>query len=90
MTPSQIAQRIDELKSIQNKLSRTPDLSIIQKRIDDLTKQLDNKSFQQSVQFGVVPLPPDKIDIDNGSVVTPKAPGQVDRETEEWLKSLDS
>lgn len=91
LTISQITQRIDEIEKIIDKLiehSEAKDL--LSKRYSDLKSELNSKMSDNTFNKGVVtPLPPGHIDVDNSSVVTPKAPSQVEREMEAWEKSLE-
>jgi len=81
LTPSQLAQRLDELKGIKDNPNS------LDRRIEELTKHLENRTskFNKSV---VNPLPPDNVDVDNPFVLSPKSPQQIERELEEWEKSL--
>jgi len=84
LTYQQLAQRIDELKGV---LDISPE--VIQKRLTELESYYEAK-VKGNFNHGVVtPLPPDHVDIDNSSVVTPKSPEQVEREYNDWVKGLD-
>lgn len=84
LTLSQLAQRIDELQGLKDKIQN----EILDKRFTELTTQFENRSKSNFNKGIVTPVPADHIDIDNSSVITPKSPQQVDREYNAWEKSL--
>lgn len=88
LTISQLAQRVDELIELQDSLDVSPQW--LNDRLNALNKELMDKMNDNTFNKGVItPLPPDHIDGDNPFVVTPKAPAQVERERENWERSLN-
>ncbi|MDE1829392.1 MAG: hypothetical protein KGI25_03615 [Thaumarchaeota archaeon] len=83
LTLSQLAQRIDELEHLLDK----PDT--LNERLDNLKSHYERKTKNEFNKAVVTPVPPDKIDFDNPSVISPKAPDLIDREQEQWEKSLE-
>lgn len=81
---SQLSERIDELEGIKDKLPED-----IDKRIWELTTLFNNRNKNNFNKGVVNPLPPDALDVDNRSVITPKPPTQVEREYSNWVKDFD-
>jgi hypothetical protein len=92
LTRSQIAQRIDELQAILDwsKITALPDWrAVMEKRLAELNDHLENRTRNRFNKGVVNPVPPDAIDYDNGAVVTPKPPEQIESEYNEWEKTLE-
>lgn len=92
LSVSQLAQRHDEITGLIEMLKANPGggiYPIMERRTNELQKQIEAKTAKNFNQGVVTPLPPDHIDVDSSVVITPKAPSQVDREYNEWEKSLD-
>jgi hypothetical protein len=89
LTTNQIAQRIDELKGLQDAPADKV-AEVIASRLEELNRRFDYR-MKGNINKGIVtPLPPDKLDVDNDSIITPKSPQQVEREQEAWLSHLES
>lgn len=85
LTRSQIAQRLDELEGLKENFT----MEKLDKRLAELTSHLEHRNRSKFNRGVVTPVPPDAIDYDNGAVITPKSPEQIEVEYNEWNKSLE-
>lgn len=90
MTMTQMLQRRDELVGILDTAGINDlDPDTVRDRLTAFDKEITLRQTTSNFNRGVItPVPPDKVDITNASVVTPKAPSQVEREYGEWEKTL--
>jgi hypothetical protein len=82
---TQLVERIDELEDMALKI---PNNEPLIRRIEELRSQF-NKRSQPNFNKGIVnPLPPESVDLQNKSIITPKSPDQYEREHREWEHRL--
>jgi hypothetical protein len=93
LTVVQLEQRYDELRGLATEAEKDAGiaLDIIRARTEEVGNMLDAKLKGTTFNKGIInPVPPGHEDISNTSVITPKAPSQLEREHNEWEKSFDT